>query len=660
MTPKMTFLSRGLFFAVLALVLQAVPAFAINITESAAVADKTFSGVGDNAANAISDLPGLLAGIAYLLGILFGTLGILKLKAHVENPNQAPMKDAVIRLLAGGALFALPMVYEAMINTIGAGTATKAAVLNEVALGKVGTSVATLGVNDIGHSLIASLRNLPGLIAAISYALALLLGVLGVLKLKDHVENPAQTSLRSGMIRFIAGGALFALPIIQEAAINTIGGDGTFAIRNNTIAADILGMMGNFTGLFGFAPNINGMLITIKSSLSELPGVIAAVSYLIGVLLVPLGVLKIKDHVENPEQTPLKEGVVRLVTAGALFGLPTVYNAMFTTIGGEDGLGVIGNVTAFLGTLGFFWSSYARTICNPIGGILPGATMGDSLCTIISHTGLFPAFLTAIAYVIGLLFGVWGIFKLKSHVQNPQQTALWEGISRLFAGGAFFALPVVVEVARNTLSPLGALAVSAISPISRYHDTPPVPGDPLGLDGVMTTFMLDVMGPLHVVLNFFAFCAGIIFTMIGISRLIKSAQDGTRGPGGFGTIMTFATGAALLSYNQLITAVTTSFFTNPLSLTYATMQYTTGMNAAETDAAHNVITAIVRFVLIVGLFSFVRGIFIIRSAAEGNQQSSIMAGLTHIVAGVLAVNVGPLLNAVQESLGVTGFGIAFS
>ncbi|MCB1147702.1 MAG: hypothetical protein KDK38_12960, partial [Leptospiraceae bacterium] len=51
-------------------------------------------------------------------------------------------------------------------------------------------------VDDIAKNIVSGSDQLPGLISAISYGLGLLLGVLGVLKLKDHVENPTQTPLR--------------------------------------------------------------------------------------------------------------------------------------------------------------------------------------------------------------------------------------------------------------------------------------------------------------------------------------------------------------------------------------------------------------------------------------------------------------------------------
>lgn len=524
-------------------------------------------------------------------------------------------------------------------------------------------------VNDVADSMVGSVERLPGLISAFAYILGTLLGIMGIFKLRDHVENPTQTPLRVGIIRLLIGGMLFALPVVYEAAFRSFNGAGPNAeldFDSFTISQAISGMMGTVAG---FLPtmNINEILARAINSLNNIPGVISAAAYILGLLFGLLGVLKLREHVENPEQVPLKDVIVRLLTAGALFALPTIYNAMFDVVGGND-IGVVGIVTSLIGSANFFFSSYARDFCNPLGGIF-GTSMGSALCSVWLHTAAIPAFLTAVAYVIGLVFGLWGIFKIKAHVQNPQQVGLWEGISRFIAGGAFFALPIVIEVARTTFTPLSLTAIATVAPISRYNTTgcpgaaagplPAAPAGPMGLDGVVTCFMSDMMAPTHVVLNFFCFCVGIVFLMIGVSRLIRSAQDGARGPGGLGTIMTFVTGASLISYNEMVRAFSTTLFSNPVTLTYATLQYTTGMLDPEIAAAHAVITAIIQFVIIVGLISFVRGIFIVRSVAEGNSQASIMSGITHMIAGALAVNLGPLLNAVQSTLGIGGFGITF-
>jgi hypothetical protein len=619
----------------------------------------TLSAIAENIVISSSDLPGLLAALSYLLGILLGVLGIYKIKDHVESPSQNPARNGYIRLAAGGILFALPILYEAMFNTINGGSATTLLPL-QGKLDKIGglASGGGLGetVNDLANNIVQSSEGLPGIIAAACYMLGILLGVLGILKIKDHVENPSQTPLRTGIIRLIAGGALFALPVIYNAVFTTIsGGTSNLGIDTGT---ERLTQAGGIVAVANISLNFNAVLRNILGSINSVPFIISAAAYLLGLILGATAIIKAKDHVESPEQNPLKDSVLRFLIAGALFALPTIYNVMSETV--SDGATNSGANSLFGTIIAYFASArpYEAEGCLGIG--FGGAsTMGEVMCSITSSTGMFPAFLAGISYVIGLIFGFWGIMKIKAHVQNPQQVGLWDPVSRLLAGGAFLAMPFIVEVARSAFLPgLATVGVTATSSITGYNN--PGGGSPAGgLDQLLKFFMSDMMGPLYVGLNFFCMLAGIIFIMVGISRLIKTAQDGPKGPGGLGTIMTFVTGGALLSLQPLIRAFNASAFGTTTTKTYARLDYQSAMTIAERDAAHGTITAIIQFVIIVGLISFVRGIFIIRGVGEGSQGASIMSGITHILAGTLAVNLGPLLNAVQATLGLTGYGITF-
>ncbi len=91
-----------------------------------------FSSIAKNITTSVQDLPGLLTALSYMFGILLGVLGVMKIKDHVENPTQTPLKDGAIRLAAGGALFALPIMFEAMFETVGTGTTVDAAKLNKM------------------------------------------------------------------------------------------------------------------------------------------------------------------------------------------------------------------------------------------------------------------------------------------------------------------------------------------------------------------------------------------------------------------------------------------------------------------------------------------------------------------------------------------------
>lgn len=112
--------------------------------ESALAADtnNNFGTIAKNINDSISQLPGLISGVSYMIGILLGVLGILKIKDHVENPTQTPLQHGAIRLAAGGGLFALPIVYEAMQNTIGASSGVTITDLQAVKFGVVGPASA--------------------------------------------------------------------------------------------------------------------------------------------------------------------------------------------------------------------------------------------------------------------------------------------------------------------------------------------------------------------------------------------------------------------------------------------------------------------------------------------------------------------------------------
>jgi hypothetical protein len=113
----------------------AVTAMVSGAEDSFAAGGKTFSDIGSNITGSISGLPGLLSGVSYMLGILLGVLGILKIKDHVENPSQTPLQHGAIRLMAGGGLFALPIVYEAMQTSVGSADELTIANLGRVKFG---------------------------------------------------------------------------------------------------------------------------------------------------------------------------------------------------------------------------------------------------------------------------------------------------------------------------------------------------------------------------------------------------------------------------------------------------------------------------------------------------------------------------------------------
>ncbi|PCJ01782.1 MAG: hypothetical protein COB14_03480 [Alphaproteobacteria bacterium] len=518
-------------------------------------------------------------------------------------------------------------------------------------------------MNDLAESIADSTSRLPALIAGFAYLSGLLLATSAIFKSIDHVSNPTQTPIRVPVIRFLIGGALFALPIITEAAITTInGGTITTFTTSDTALYDLSGAFGALTGYLTVG-NVNSVMGSIVFSMGQLPALVAMVAYLLALITTVSALYKTRDHVEDPERVPLKDAVIRFITAGLLFGLPTAYEAMYTTIN-SGGFGFAGAVLQLVSGINFIMSTESATLltdCNVFAWV-SGTTLGDVMCTLLQTTSGLPKFLTIVSYLLGTILGLWAIIKIRDHVNNPSQTALHEGISRLLAAGAFFALPMVALSLQYSVTP-NVLAVAVlVGTNTGFVSGTPTCGSANSLDVAMACFMDDILGPSHVLLNFFCFVAGLIFVMIGISRLTKSAQEGARGPGGIGTVTTFLIGGLLMSATTILRAISGSLFGvfGMQTATTASLAYTGTMTAAETAAAYNVIDAVLKFMIVIGMISFVRGLFIMRDVSEGSQGASTMAGMTHIMGGALAVNLGPVINAVQATLGITTFGVTFS
>lgn len=539
-------------------------------------------------------------------------------------------------------------------------------------------------LTDVAESMIVNNNQLPGVITGLSYLIGLAFVVYGVIKTKDHVENPNQTALRYPVISYLIGGALFALPIIYES-MDTMINNG---VRNEnfsgisspaTIVSAAAGAAltgGGNVPVQAFAHVLNNIILSVEGT----PGLVTGISYLLGLLMGTAGLLKIKEHVEEPNRAPLKDGVVRLVVGGMLFSVPTIYSAMLTTIaggGGEGGivggiLTVASNGYMVLTTGGLTAEAGGAAlgggcIGNAVGGTISaigaavgtGATgpgLGSVICNLFTATTPMTAFLTAIAYLFGLVVGLWGILKIKEHVENPSQVSVWDPVAKLVVAGGFFALPYIVGVAYTTVALLIAPHTNLLQGDVRNA------GGPAGLDGMLAALVDDIFAPMSVIINWFALVAGFILVFIGISRLMKSAQEGARGPGGIGTIMTFITGGALLAFGPMITTLSTSLFTASGVITpnVGKLRYTAGMDFDAIARAESVIDAIILFVMILGFVSVARGMFIMRGVAEGSSQASMMSAVTHLIGGAIAINLAPFLDAVQSTLGIAGLGLGIN
>ena len=283
-----------------------------------------------------------------------------------------------------------------------------------------------------------------------------------------------------------------------------------------------------------------------------------------------------------------------------------------------------------------------------IGGVL------DNLRTSIERV---PNILTTIAFVSGLFLAVNGVLKLKNHVDNPAQFPISDGIKRLIAGGAFLGLPVTTNVIKGSL--FGNTQVDIQGSAGGWGVVAPA-APPVALDEVAVHFITTMATPMKYLLISFSFISGLALILVGISRLVKTAQEGPRGPAGMGTLFTFIAGMAMMALGQSMGTFASSLFgdNQMKNFTVLNANVTAALTAPEQQQLINVIGSVLMFVSLVGFIAFIRGLFILKAVADGNQQHSLTQALTFLIGGALAVNLGDVVNMFQDTLGYSGLGFS--
>lgn len=108
----------GSIAVVAAVALVASPAFA-------AAGGQLSDSLVNTRENLIS-LPIFINYASYIIGTALGVAGVSKLKAHVDNPGQVPIKDGLGRIGAAGLFISLPFLLDMIRSTQSVGTGTGA------------------------------------------------------------------------------------------------------------------------------------------------------------------------------------------------------------------------------------------------------------------------------------------------------------------------------------------------------------------------------------------------------------------------------------------------------------------------------------------------------------------------------------------------------
>lgn len=503
------------------------------------------------------------------------------------------------------------------------------------------------------------------------------------------------------LIRALPVFSVLFMARIGDAFAQTTGGGPAIKVDEYTY--------GNFSTIFE----------RMADSFVGTPGLISAAAYLTAMIMAVAAVLKLKEVFDNPGQTSMREVIGRALIAGALFAMPTVIDVATATIGSQDGNVAVrelafdpaslasGAVTTAVGGGSYCDGLRATRVTNSVlsggagGGItnaitngitsyLSGGTIGEAICyTTESFSGV-SELLGTILYISGLFLVFWGLLQMRDHIVSPDRAPVSAPLKKLLIAGAFFAFPSVIEVVQNSVAGGGGeMGLVSVDPSATLACATGGTGGLLdtisniltifsgdgggggtatgsGLDCMMIRLVTDLWMPVQIAVSVFCYLAGIIIIALALRRMLDNMDKGARSPVGIGTLTMFGVGGALLSFDLIIRAVSVSIFPDGFSTAgaaslklYGALAYAPGVSASGVQSINSVITVVFMFSFLVGIISIVRGLFILKEVSNGGN-ASLMAGFTHVLGGGLAVNLGPVVGAVQNTLGLSDIGIKIS
>ena len=85
------------------------------------------------------------------------------------------------------------------------------------------------------------------------------------------------------------------------------------------------------------AVSLGDMAEAAAGDLETVPLLIAIAFYIIGAAIVGFGLLKLKRHVDHPQQTTIGSGLIAILIGVALIAAPAVINALGDTFGIDGG-----------------------------------------------------------------------------------------------------------------------------------------------------------------------------------------------------------------------------------------------------------------------------------------------------------------------------------
>ncbi len=175
-----------------------------------------------------------------------------------------------------------------------------------------------------------------------------------------------------------------------------------------------------------------------------------------------------------------------------------------------------------------------------------------------------------------------------------------------------------------------------------------------GLGDALIAFVSTLLVPGSLLVEIVCYVIGGVVFLQALLRLMRSGEEGLRGPSGMGTALTFLVAIVFLTFPQWLGVWGETLFGGTERGAAATLAYAQGERG---ERYRLLLWAVFKIVQFVGLFAFLRGVFVLRDSADGRNGATAGKAFAHIVGGVCAWHIVWVIDRVQNTLGIAPLSI---
>ncbi len=293
-----------------------------------------------------------------------------------------------------------------------------------------------------------------------------------------------------------------------------------------------------------------------------------------------------------------------------------------------------------VGTLALFVALFTFASITPSHA----DTLGDIFCRVGLNLYYFTWVFQYVADGVAVFCVAFGIYELGKHTENPREHPLKNGVIYLIVSMMLFSLPSVLEIIIYSIYGEDSGGAGLMCDASGSG----AGGGSPGLDTIMANLVDNIKAPMESLIAVIGAAMGIYMTVLGLVKASKYGVD-PRSNNITSILSNIIIGAILFSLATNIDYVMATVFGDPEVMPSEALSWSSGTGVSA--QFQRAIDAALTFVKIIGLIAFIRGWKIMKDAVEGNGQASAAQALTHIIGGVLAINIPRFLEVMDNTLG---------